>query len=97
VIIDDLHVVGVSVLPNETYAVSIVDPYTVLPGAIAYQGLQGIAGRTKIAETPGRVKLKQFANRNLLDGLEPPGSDSKEDVLGFGIGKGPAQFFIVYR
>jgi hypothetical protein len=91
VIIDDLNTVRVSILPNETYPVSIVDPYTVLPGAAALESLQGIAGRAKIVETPCCVKLKQFPDRNLFDSLKLPGSNSQEDLLGFSVTKGPDQ------
>ncbi|HUE04701.1 MAG TPA: hypothetical protein VMR62_34435, partial [Bryobacteraceae bacterium] len=59
--------------------------------------LQSIAGCAEIEKRPGRVKLKQFSNRNLLDGLKLPGSDSKKYLLSFGISKGPVHSFIVYR
>jgi hypothetical protein len=70
VIVDDLHAVCVSILPNEAQPVAIVYPNAMLPSAVVLQRLQRVSWCTKIVEAPGRVKLEQFANRNLLDGLE---------------------------
>src|ERR1039458_7912742 len=61
VIIRDFRIVRISILPNEAFAVAIVYSNTVLAGAVVPQGLQGIARRTYIVETPGRVKLEQLA------------------------------------
>ena len=79
--------VRVPILPDEAQPVTIVYPNAVLPGAIVFQSLQRIARRTKIVETPGRVKLEQFANRNFLDGLKLLGPDPMKDLFGFGISK----------
>jgi hypothetical protein len=76
------------ILPNEAQPVAIVYSNAVLPGAVLSQCLQGVSRRPKIMETPGRVKLEQFANRNFLDGLELLGSDPTKDLFGFGISKG---------
>jgi hypothetical protein len=97
VIIDDLHIVRVPILPNEAQSVAIIYPNAVLPGAVAFQRLQRVSRGTKIVEALGRVKLKQFANRNLLDGLELFGSDPEKDPFGFGVSKRTDHFFIVYR
>jgi hypothetical protein len=87
----------VSIFPDEAEAIAVVDPNAVLSGAVVFQCLQGIARRTEIVKSPGRVKLKQFSNRNLFDSLKLPGSDSKEDLLGFGISKRSDYGLIVYR
>jgi hypothetical protein len=79
----------VSVFPDEAEAIAVVDPNAVLSGAVAFQCLERIAGRTEIVERPGRVQLKQFSNGGLLDGLKSPGSDSKKYLLGFGISERP--------
>jgi len=97
VIIDYLDAVCVPILPNEAQSVAIIDPNAVLPGAVVFQWLQRVSRRTKIVETPGSVKLEQFASRNLLDGLELLGSDPKKDLFGFGISKRTDHTFIVYR
>jgi hypothetical protein len=97
VIIDYLYLPCISILPNEAQPVTVVDPNAALPGAIVLQCFQGIPRRAKIVETPGRVKLEQFASRNLLDGLEPLGSDPEEDPFGLGVSKGADHVFIVYR
>jgi hypothetical protein len=82
-----LHFVGVSVLPDEADAITVVDP-NVLPGSVVLQCLQRIAWRTKILKTPGRVKLEQLSNCALFDSLELPRPDSQEDLLSDGISKG---------
>jgi hypothetical protein len=56
----------------------VIDPKAVLFGAVAFQCLQRIAWRAEIVQRPGGVKLKQFSNRNLFDGLKRPRSDSKK-------------------
>jgi hypothetical protein len=57
-IVGYLHLVPVSILPNEAQPVTIVHPNAVLPGTIACQGFQGVSGSTKIVETPRGVKLE---------------------------------------
>jgi len=64
-----------------------------LSGAAAFQCLQRVAWRAEIVKRPGRVKLKQFSNRSLFDGLQLPGPDSQKHLLGFGISKGPDHAF----
>jgi hypothetical protein len=88
VVISDLHLQRVPVSPDEAETTPVVDPNAVLSGAVAFQCLQRVAWRTEIMKRPGGVKLKQFSNRNLFDGLKRPGSDSKKYFLGFGIPKG---------
>src|ERR1039457_479048 len=95
--VGDLHVTGVSTFPDEAETVAVVDPYTVLSGAVVLQRLQRIAGRTEIFKSAGRMKLKQFSNRSLFDGLKLPGSDSQEDLLGFGVPERLDHDLIVYR
>src|ERR1039457_3477468 len=60
-VIDDLHATGVSILPNETQTVAVVDPDAVLPRAAGFQGFQKVSWRAEIVETSSRVKLEQFA------------------------------------
>jgi hypothetical protein len=45
VIVHYFHVMRVFYLPNETDAILVVDPDTVLAGAVSLQGLQPIAGQ----------------------------------------------------
>jgi hypothetical protein len=44
-IIHDFDFYGVGSCPNETYAVSIIDPNAMLPRSITVQGLQAIAAK----------------------------------------------------
>ena len=87
-IIGDLHLIRVSIFPDEAEAIAVVDPDAVLSGAAAFQCLQRVTWRAEIVKRPGRVQLKQFSNRNLFDGLKLPGTGSQKDLLGFGISKG---------
>jgi len=44
-IIDDLNVEGIPFFPSETYSLLVIDADAVLPGAVAFQRLQAVAGR----------------------------------------------------
>jgi hypothetical protein len=68
----------------------------VLTDAVVFQCFEGVPRRAKIVKSPGRVKLEQLANRNLLDGLELPGSDPEKDLFGFGIAKRTNHVFTLY-
>lgn len=54
VVIDNRHVVGIAVPPGETNRPLVVDADAVLPGAIATQFLQAVAGRD--AKIVGRLR-----------------------------------------
>jgi hypothetical protein len=97
VIIDYLYLVCVPVLPNEAQPVAIIYPNAVLPCAVVFQCLQGVSRRSKIVEVPSRVELEQFANHNLLDGLELFGSGPAKDPFGLLISKRTNHVYIVYR
>jgi len=60
-----------SIFPDEAEAIAVVDPNAVLSGSVAFQRLQRIAWRTEIVKRPGCMKLKQFSNSDLFDGLIP--------------------------
>jgi hypothetical protein len=54
VVVDDLHVLGVAILPDETDPVLIVDPDAVLTTPVPGQRFQPIAGkRRQIANLSG--------------------------------------------
>ena len=65
-IIGDLHLIRVSVFPDEAEAITVVDSNAVLSGAAAFQCLQRIARRPQIMQRPGRVQLKQLPKNSLL-------------------------------
>ena len=70
-VVGNLNIEGVSIVPAEANAVLIVDAYAVLPLAVAFQGLDLVAGnRCQIAQCDGPVQMDEFADRDLFDGLE---------------------------
>src|SRR5713101_2866404 len=68
VVINDLYVVGVTVLPDETNTVLIVDPNAVLPRSVALENFQPIAGEFRqVAPLARRVDLNQFLLGDIRD------------------------------
>jgi len=64
-VIDDRHVVGVAVPPGETNPPLVVHADTVLPGAIAAQFFQAIAGRdAKVVECLRGVDRDELAEHH---------------------------------
>src|SRR4051812_37179236 len=72
-IVDDFSVFGVGSIPAETEPELIVDAYAVLPGAVALQRFQPIAGRNAQEIKRGRrVELHQLAPGDGLDRSKTP-------------------------
>ena len=70
-IVGNLHVIAVTIAPNETDAPLIIDPDRVLSLAISPQGLQLISrGRSQDAQFRCSVELEQFSEGNALDRVE---------------------------
>lgn len=89
-IVHNLHVVGVSIPPDEADAVLVIDPDAVLPAAVTRQRLQAIARkRRKIAKFSGRVELLQFSPRHASNLLQAAAESAAEQSLGFGVFERP--------
>jgi hypothetical protein len=64
VVIHDLHVKSITVPPNETHAILIVDSNAVLPSTIATKPLQAIPGRhPQVIELEGSIQNGEFLER----------------------------------
>jgi hypothetical protein len=62
VVVDDLHVLCVSALPDEADAVLIVDPDAVLAPPVAGQCFESVSRkRRQVAEFASRVELLQLS------------------------------------
>ena len=71
-IVNDLHVIGISVKPNETQTPLIVYPDAVLPFPDATQCFQAISGwRRKIAQFRSTIQLAKLAARYELNRPKP--------------------------
>ena len=68
-VVGNLHVAGISILPDETDAVLVVDPDAVLSLPRAFQGFQTVTGnRRQIARRSRLVQMHELAERDLFDG-----------------------------
>ena len=62
-IVNNFNVQRIAVFPAKAYSPLIVDPYTVLPLAIAFQGFKTVPGRNpKILQLYRAVQIKQLAS-----------------------------------
>jgi hypothetical protein len=91
VVIDDFHVVGVTVDPSKADTPLIVDPDAVLAFAIPFEGCEPIGRRNaQIIQHGSVAKHAQFAARHGLDiGGQVPGWRSAADLFRFLVGKVP--------
>jgi hypothetical protein len=89
VVVSDLYIVRISIPPNETNTIPIVDPYAVLPLPDASQCLETVAGnRRKIAKRRCPVQMDELAERGPFEELKPPHAPLVKQVLGVRISKG---------
>jgi hypothetical protein len=90
VIVDDFHVVGITVVPDEADAVLIVDPNTVLATSVARERLEPITGeRRQVAKFASRVELLQFSLGDPSHFLEAPAEPAGKERLDFGVFERP--------
>ncbi len=83
-IIDDLNLVRISVLPDETDSVLIVDSDAVLSHPLSFQAFQVIPWKNcQVRELPGSVQLFEFPLRYASYILKSTGVLSIEQGLGF--------------
>ena len=88
------NVIGVSVFPAKADSPLIVDPYAVLPLAIALQGFEPVARwDPEVFQLPGPMKVQKSSPGNPLDGAKPRHVTIIEQPLGVGIMEGPDHFF----
>jgi hypothetical protein len=100
VIVDDFHVIRVLYLPNETDAVLIVDPNTVLASAISLQSFKPVAGQSgKIRQTRSPMNLTKLPLCDARDALESRNPFAIEDCFGVAVAEAPdhAVEYYMYR
>jgi len=83
VIIDNLHVPRISVRPHKTQPVLDIDPYRVLPFAVASECFERIARTSQIAECFCGMKHDQLAEGDPLNSTEFPAVLFPEDLFSF--------------
>ena len=90
VVVDDLHVFGVAILPDETDPVLIVDSDAVLSAAIAREGFQPIAGKCRqVSKFAGSVELLQLPLRHASDLVQASAESAAKQRFGLGIPERP--------
>ncbi len=86
VVVHDFDVRWAGGGPAKADAVLIVDPDTVLTGAITLESLQAISGRhAQVIEPPGDLELAQLASRHGGDVREASGAAAAGECLRVGI------------
>jgi len=89
VIVDDLHVVGVAVLPGEADPSLVVDPDAELAAAITLQRLEVVPWRhAEVREDAGAVQVEQAPASYAFNRPEPPHRHVGEERLGVGVPEG---------
>src|SRR5262245_2619914 len=68
-VVDDLHLVGTGVRPDEAYAPLVIDPDGMLAGAVAFQRFEPIRRRNaQIVERDGLIEHGDLPQRPLHEG-----------------------------
>ena len=91
VVIDDLHIVGVTIYPAEADAPLVIYPDAVLALEVTFERFKPVGWRNpQIVQGDGVVEHTQLATRHGLDiGRQPPGWRSAPDLFGFLVGEVP--------
>jgi len=88
VVVDDLDVVGITVLPDEADAVLIIDPYAVLPGSVSDELFEPICRwNPKVSEGHSGIEHPEFPDRDLCHGLEASGRFAPPERGGLSVPK----------
>jgi len=67
-VIDDFHIVGVAGLPPKAETPLFIDPDAVLPGALTFQLLEPVSGRSpQIVQSIRRIKQSELLQSNSPD------------------------------
>jgi hypothetical protein len=87
VVLDDLDVVGVTIVPYKADAPAVIDPDAILSRSIPCELFEAIGrGDLQIRESMGIVEHAQFPQGHLLDvRRQPSGALAGEDLLGLTI------------
>jgi hypothetical protein len=73
VIVDDFDIYRAAVGPPKTDSPLIIDPHTMLSGAIALKRLQTIAWRaSQVLKSCRGIDHFKLATRDAMDGMKPP-------------------------
>jgi hypothetical protein len=83
-VVDDFHVMGVAVAPNETDPEPVVDSDAVLAPSIAAQGFEPVPGKDRqVPEFSRCVELVEFPLSHASDRLKPARRPPVEEPLNF--------------
>src|ERR1035438_4494978 len=97
-VVGNLHVAGISILPDETDAVLVVDSDAVLPLPRAFQGFQAVArNRCQIAKRSRLVQMHELTEDGLFDGPKLLRRLLLKYLFGFSVAKRLNHELIVYR
>jgi hypothetical protein len=88
-IVDDLDIVGRSIMPPKANPPLLVDPDAVLPAPLTLQSLEPVAWRhPQVSQSTRLVEHAQLAQRHRLDlKQQPPTAPTTPNLCGCGIGK----------
>jgi hypothetical protein len=91
-IVDDLHIISVSVSPSEADSPLIIDPDTIGSGSIPLQLFEAIVRRnSQIVQPEGPMQIEQFPSSDALDRLKPAHRLVLKQPLRIGATEGPDQ------
>jgi hypothetical protein len=88
-VVRNFHVERILALPAEAKAPLVIDADAVLPGAVAFQGIQVVAiGHAQIIQASGLMQQQQFPPRDTLNlRRQPPREFIIEQFLSFVTGE----------
>jgi len=65
VVVDNFDLMGIFFKPEEADTPLVIDPNTILPSAVAFEGFKVIAGRvSQVCQPSGGVKHSELSARN---------------------------------
>ena len=99
VVVADLNVFGILARPAKADPPLLVDPDTVLSGAISRESFKSVAGRNpKMVEFRSRVELVEFHFGAKLDiGGKTSGTNEIKDLFSFGIAEAVGRAIMLAR
>lgn len=89
-IVDDLHVVGITIVPDEADAVLIINSNAVLATSIACERLNPVTRKHRqVPKLAGGIELLELSLSNPCHILWPAAELASEEPMSLGIFKGP--------